>query len=423
MISPVWEEFHSTSMINENTMFCLRIPKKEDQINVKAEMLSLKPELLLFLRKLHTIHVIVDERKEGALYDFSLRREDNTDNVQHGYTTTQLSRYDTSPAAAASSETLVVFRHTTQSMPEETKRPGIKQTEVVLAFPTVFDNISRMTFNFLPIRDFGFPFLLQADFMTNNNREDINHHNKWNHALLTVAANLLVQCIRVFNKAETPQMRTFKYAWPQFIRPIHTASDTIMVPFFPGLRKQLNDEPVLESRSGHLAAPTSLAVLSERWFDRRAPPQPLFNERHHLELYISENYNQSALSALGLKQQNASYYAALLKKLPPEQLQQKSPEWHSSMAEALLKHPPISSSSLRGIKMIPLREGGWVSMARDEQAPIYFPDRISQVHVPDGVELQIVDPSAVEYIHRRLLFKKMNIQDLDPFQVSELIVK
>lgn len=423
MISPVWEQFKRTDMMDEQTMFCLRIPQKADQIHVKAEMLSLKPELLLFLRKLRTINVIVNDRRERVVYKFSVHRVDNTDDIQHGYTTTQLSRVDASPLQPTILDTLVVFRHTTQSMPEEAKRPGLKQTEVLIAFPTVFDGSSRMTFNFLPIRDFGLTFLLHADFITNINREDIIHHNKWNEALLTVAVDLVVKCIKDFNKARTTQMQNFKYTWPHFVKATHAASDTIMANFLPDLRKRLSKEPVLESRAEHLATPASLNILPERWAnDGGNPPLPLFREQHHLASFVSTHYDHVDLASLSVKAQNPPYFAGLLKKMPPAQLHEKSLEWHAKLAQAMNETPVLVPKHLNDIKIIPLRDGTWATPANGEQA-IYYPDADNKVDVPGGIEIRIVDPRAAMQPARNALFKRLMVQKLDNQQVCGLILE
>lgn len=422
MISPQWEQFNHTSMMEDRTMFCLHVPAKDDLVNVKGEMLGLKPELLLFLRKLRKINIKIAQEEDHVVHEFSLHREDNTDNIQDGYSTTRLSRSDVLPSQQLASDELVVFRHTTSSMPEEAKRIDIKHSEIVLALPLGSSTCSRPTFNFLPIRDYGFPFLLHADFITTVNREDINHHNNWNHALVTASADLFVQCINTINRVDTEEMLALKYQWPRFIKPTHTAPDTIMADFFTNLRDRLKKERVLISQAGQLTKPGSLSILPKRWVDNSTPAQPLFRELQHRKQYISTSYAPAEISRLGLKEEPGKYFANLLKKLPAGYLQQQSIEWHSMIATAMIIAPPVPPTCLQDIAMIPLRDGNWIAAGSSDHA-IYFPDTSNNVHVPDGIQVRIVETGAAEDSSRKSLFRKLGVRDLDNKQVCHLILE
>lgn len=421
MISPVVEDFKHTSMLQEQTMFCLHIPQKEDLANVRKEMHTLKPELLLFLRKLRKIRVVMAEKESQIEHEFLLHRQDDVDDLQScGYTTTQLARSDLAPLPKFTTDQLVVFRHTTQSMPEEAKREGIKHSEIVLAFPLDGNISSRPVYNFLPIANYGFPFLLHADFITTVNRESINHHNNWNMALVSATIDMFIQCINAFNKIQTVQMQALRYQWPSLIAAKY-AKGTIMKDFFDGLVGRLKEERVLLTWSGQLARPSSLIILPERWLDHNTPALPLFAEPQHLRLYASSDYGPE-ISRLGPGEESGSYFADLLKKLPPAKLQQQSQEWHSMIAAAMLVAPPVAPTCLHGIKMIPLRGGSWASSAGGSHA-IYFPDTSNNVHVPDGIEVRIVASSAAADPDRRSLFRKLGVQDLDTRQVCNLILE
>jgi len=60
----------------------------------------------------------------------------------------------------------------------EERRKDIEETEIVLAFPlnedeTADTNNEQFVFAYLPVRKYGFKFIIQADFLLPVSREDI----------------------------------------------------------------------------------------------------------------------------------------------------------------------------------------------------------------------------------------------------------
>lgn len=109
----------------------------------------------MFLRKIRSIRAIIashDEKKK--LHEFTLGRQDSR---PKGLETTSLIGQDILPTKAKEQEVMVVFRQNVIDMPPELKRRGITESEVVLAFHKDDTMKSRPTFNFLPIRQYGFP--------------------------------------------------------------------------------------------------------------------------------------------------------------------------------------------------------------------------------------------------------------------------
>jgi hypothetical protein len=102
--------------------------------------------------------------------------------------------------------------------PDE-KRPGILDSEIVLAFPV--DDVGRAlaspdcaTFAFLPIRSFGFRFCVQADFLLSSAREDIQTARPWNSALRDAIAPAFVASLEHF-RSRPALARTFLRFLPQ----------------------------------------------------------------------------------------------------------------------------------------------------------------------------------------------------------------
>ena len=164
MIVPIWCDFNSTRLVSERTMFCLRIPDIEDRNTVKADLLKLRTELLIFLRKLRKIDVrIYDTEMAKPSFGFALSRKQPPE--PQPQTIVTLVRNDLVGVTVEQSEELFVSKLVLESMPTEAKRDGVRATEIVLAFPTAPSAQKlkpRPVYNFLPICTFG--FTVRLDF-------------------------------------------------------------------------------------------------------------------------------------------------------------------------------------------------------------------------------------------------------------------
>ena len=164
MIVPVWCEFNHTKPVSERTMFGLRIPDIGDRNTVKADLLRLRNELLLFLRKLRKIDVrIYDAGMEKPSFGFTLTRKQPLESQPQ--TVVTLARSSLVGATVRHSEELFLSKMVLEGRPIEAKREGIRSTEIVMAFPTspsVQPRESRPVYNFLPIRTYGFSVRLDS---------------------------------------------------------------------------------------------------------------------------------------------------------------------------------------------------------------------------------------------------------------------
>ncbi|KAJ9663682.1 hypothetical protein H2198_000694 [Neophaeococcomyces mojaviensis] len=120
-----------------------------DEHELRRELSSLDPRMLMFLRKLR--HIKVEFVKNGLVtWKTELKRADglvyDEPAVQlfHG---SKIMRY-------------VVSTHTVRNLPEDARRPGVHESDIVLAFPiSQADDPPLETekaYAFLPIRDFSF---------------------------------------------------------------------------------------------------------------------------------------------------------------------------------------------------------------------------------------------------------------------------
>ncbi|WP_027880318.1 sacsin N-terminal ATP-binding-like domain-containing protein [Mesoflavibacter zeaxanthinifaciens] len=88
-----------------------------------------------------------------------------------------------------------------KSIPE--KLGSLSSTRITFASQIKDDDIVKLEksqsilYNYLPTSDqrFGFPFLINADFITNTSREFILKENKWNHYLMFHIGKKCIECI------------------------------------------------------------------------------------------------------------------------------------------------------------------------------------------------------------------------------------
>ena len=158
------------------------------------------------------------------------------------------------------------------------KRPGIERSAVVLAFPVDAIGAARPepashVFAFLPIRQMGFKFPIQADFILNSSREEVLTDRPWNQSLREGVAVVFSHAIEVFKKTEALGLTYLKYI---------PAEGEVADPFFRTVRAaiigKLTTTACLPSASGVWKQPSELRI-SEKNF------RTLFPSKTALDLF------------------------------------------------------------------------------------------------------------------------------------------
>ncbi|KAK3620297.1 hypothetical protein LTR22_025653 [Elasticomyces elasticus] len=438
MIAPEWEEMPlpNKQYVPERTVFCLRIPSDDGPVHtlddehedarttVEEGLRALKPELLVFLRNLRNISIDVWTSYNIPEYGFKIHREDT---LEKGIRVTTLSHITKGVGSAVKQKTLLVFENSIAGMPNEEKRPGVTETSVVLAFP-VTDNDeplikSQDTFAFLPIRSYGLTFLLQADFILTTAREDIRIKRAWNTRLVKAAAECFVSSVREFNATGT-----LKYSWPQFVKSLDTASNTVFKGFFnKTLLPLLKRSKVLESRQLTFEAPMTqhgraMQVIPPVFTE--AGGKALFMGLAGPKSYVSPLYNRDDLAALGVQEMTATDFRDALHgyvTADAKTFQTRRDEWHSKLATAIC-HADPSGNAFRAIGLVPLRGGKWVNKNSAATKPFFFSDLEGSTVVPSGIEVAMIDTKAASSRPRRDLYVALDAQSLNVSRVYEMIV-
>lgn len=143
------------------------------------------------------------------------------------------------------------------------KRVGIERSAVVLAFPVDTTGAAKPepashVFAFLPIRQMGFKFAIQADFILNSSREEVLTDRPWNQLLRAGVAEVFSSAVETFKKTEPLALSYLKYI---------PAEGEVVDPFFRSLRKSIIDKlagaKCLLSASGDWKKPTELRIAEK----------------------------------------------------------------------------------------------------------------------------------------------------------------
>ncbi|KAF4633144.1 hypothetical protein G7Y89_g4978 [Cudoniella acicularis] len=414
MINPIWED-PPDGIPPQHTSFCLQL--SNDSIHFKRDELikdlhSTDSRVLIFLNKLEELHLSI-------LSDTEPRWE---------ITLTKKVGHKNGIPIITLKENHKVLEYVVSK--DQVELPieggtGHRISEIILAFPLVdSDNQTETTeaepqkvYAFLPVRDYGFKFLLQADFALTANREDLDESHPRNKLLYKAIQN-------AFKKAvEDLSSSILRYSWLRYLPRARPA----------GLLRWLGLEiecslfhlPILESCAGLMTPPTSLKFIPLKFRDNMGIPFTLCSDTE--AKYLSPKYHAQfaeALTAIGVKELS---FDAFLEDLDwfannnYQQFQQKVPEWHSQLAQALLPELGTTSSltALKRVKIIPLRGGEWVSA---ENNTIFFSENNSQVSIPDGIQVLVVDPAVARDSHRQNLFTGLGVKQHDTSNICRLIM-
>ncbi|XP_078257611.1 LOW QUALITY PROTEIN: uncharacterized protein LOC144594664 [Rhinoraja longicauda] len=164
------------------------LPLKPQNQQMQNLFHDIDPSLLLFLHRLRSITII--NKVKGQ--DFVVTRKDLANNILEVKHRTGADHW------------LVV-----KSTLEATQiKDNVECTELALAFKLVTEKRSRgprsqpekqPVFAFLPLRSFGFRFIIQGDFDIPSSREDIDRDSPWNQWLRSEIPQLFLKAMETFN--------------------------------------------------------------------------------------------------------------------------------------------------------------------------------------------------------------------------------
>ena len=284
---------------------------------------------------------------------------------------------------------------------------SIDQATIILAFPVDKHDEpvlkQQYTYAFLPLRRAGLKFLVQSDFVTQANREDVVH-SKRNKAILKGVAKAFTDAMVMFCKR--PSLR---YQWMRYL-PEDSISDEFWRTLWPLVREKLEQTPILEPWSGNgLYKPSKLEKLYERVIDKDR--NPLLPDLEGAEVYLSPKYTEEDFQILKRLGTTMLQWSKLVDRLDADlrssggskwRYMKNNADWRTQICKLLSRVFAGKSQCLldqqkrlRTLALIPLYDGSWVSSA--SEIKVYFP-KTTGVSIPADLGLDLVYPVAVENV-------------------------
>ncbi|RSL91902.1 hypothetical protein CDV31_015378 [Fusarium ambrosium] len=419
MIAPIIDDFPQQTK-QKCTSILLELEKDCDEQRIVEEMKSYDDKILLFLRRLRRLDIDCNPGGKDGRFQRTFTR-----GTQPAENPSMMSLMNNGVA-----KHYFVWRHTAKDLPFETRRPGITTSEIVLAFPNTGVNGDepvlpviepQNVYSFLPIRNYGFSFLLQADFLLPANREDVHVDSKWNIHLRDQAFEAFMDAVRHMDGLNN----SLGHSWVRYAPTTLSQSE-----FFEKLRDNISHEleygRSLESMAGHKKQPGNLIMVSEDWRDDDG--RPLVMDTNNEDQFLAAKYhdpeNEKYLLRLGVKVMSDNVFIdrliRLLQKCPRSILEEKSNAWHASLARIICQKSLYSRYDTRmsSLPIIPLRGGEWVSRNRDN---VYLPSS-SESAIPEGITMIIVDDEAAADPDRRKLYELLKVPVVTNYHIKVAIV-
>ncbi|KAH7129049.1 hypothetical protein EDB81DRAFT_860037 [Dactylonectria macrodidyma] len=399
MIAPVWHEFPERKKKGW-TSILLKLSDNCNQQAIIDELQSYDPRILLFLRRLRKLSLRVDN---GFLSPSNFK--------------TVLSRGDRPPTNPAmmtlkkdrAESNYFVWRHQVNDLPMEERRPGITSSEIVIAFPLSKDKTEPLVerqsvYAFLPIRDYGFNFLLQADFLLPATREDITADSAWNQALLEAAETAYVEAMVHMSSLSTKLRRSLVH----FI-PAQPLVSSALSGFRDGIIEQLKATAIVETQTGDFRPPSEITLIPKSYCDHTGKPFVAAHAYNSLSNQYSEA-EQVPLRQLGLvAMTQQTFLEGLRNELemnPTAFFKNRDKAWHAQFCQTI---EAMSHWHRQSLNLIPLRSGKWVKPAA---GAIFFAKRFGgDSSIPERIDIQVVDPDAASDSVRRKFFTTLGVKE------------
>ncbi|KAL4248732.1 hypothetical protein ABKN59_007186 [Abortiporus biennis] len=381
MIAPIWT---GEAIESGWTVFRLQLTPQIDSHLLVTYLHDVKPSLLLFLRKLRKLEITCD----GETTTFS--RRDLKDNI------TCLDRTD---GCTKESFYYLVFRHKLEISTTEEKRSHLKESEVVLAFPITSAKVpvigNQMVHAFLPLRSYGFSFLIQADFLTAASREDILADSRWNQQLLTGVVDAFLRTIPVFQLTHSLELSWLRYI-PSGI------ADSFMKSVENTPSPRLRDMEIVKCIDGCYRRPCTVIIPGLPFC--MSDGHPLVNScapLYYISPHYHDNYDLPHLRRLGVSDMSFTHLINWLKSQSSTFFKEQTVEWHEKLCTTLLTAPwHIHGTSIKTLPIVPLEDGEWYSA---DSSGIFF--RADLDTIPLGLGIRFASKLDHQSSQQALLIK------------------
>ncbi|KAI0546337.1 hypothetical protein F4679DRAFT_416227 [Xylaria curta] len=397
------------------TSILLQLNSKIDVDQLVEELRTLDGRILMFLQNLKQVLVKIVEAN-GSVTEITLRQKSQYPAELGGSEICSVEPDNLSP--------YLIFRHHVQSLPMEQKRKGSHDSEIVIAFPIgLWDSTSlagsrrpNSVYSFLPVRDYGFEFVLHADFLLVPSREEIDQESEWNRCL---RQQIPIAFLHSLTKLRHSRLR---YLWPYYV-PSKPKIENFFQHVWSETLALLSRSPILESVHGTLVVPSSLSLVPKELAGPNG--QPLIPAAVSKFTYISASYPVNiryALENIGVRLLSAEDFLEDLFSFVkgfPEKFQSMPAEWHSCLARVLDPLVNDYEDRIMTLPFVQLRDGTLAS----PKSGLLFALTTEHMTVPKEIHALVVKVDTDEDQSRRILLQKLGAQTLDNASICKIILE
>ncbi|KAL2817700.1 hypothetical protein BDW59DRAFT_165856 [Aspergillus cavernicola] len=331
----------------------------------------------------------------------------------------------------------VYFRKRVTGLPPRESRPVPTDVEMVLAFPVDGQVVSTQPFAhaYLPLRAVGLNFLVQSDFVTQDNRE-VLAVCPWNDHLLSHLHGVFFAALE--NLSSMPEVTNI---WLRFL-PSGDITDPQWSDFYNSVRKHFKHLRVFQTRKGTLKSLEEVRYLLPEHCDDDG--DPLFSDTQE-DIYLSSQYAEyyDLLRPFGLQPVSSHqlldrFRLYLDGPLPIFQFggrlsnvsfhgKRHDEDWHARVALLLLswmdspQDPMVRAINL--LQVVPVHDVSSPTLLRfgnPKNRAIYFPHDSKGNLIPKSL-VDSVPRSMVLNGPRKQLFARLGVKHAEPSLVIERI--
>ncbi|XP_039509577.1 protein NO VEIN isoform X2 [Pimephales promelas] len=408
----------------------IHLPLRSENYQTKNLFHDVHPSLLLFLHRLRSITIFNEAEKRLV----SMTRRDLSHNIL------EVSH------SGGEERWLVVKR---MLYPKKIKE-DVESTELALAFQLSGSTScdvkpeKQPVFAFLPLRSFGFRFIIQGDFDIPSSREDVDRDSSWNQWLRSEIPLLFVHAMDVFS--QHPEFRGLE-GLCYFLQFIPQPSE--ILDFFNPVANQilqlLKGRPCLpakEDRDGgvEFKQPSQLAVCPDRLIQEVIGGEDLCRSLSlsYLHPALQSRLSSSLLTALGVHRLRAAEIITVTCSMARELVQHGRLNSEPDLARlarllvcglrALEPEYEVDAllQTLREVPMIPLADGSVVSLSSEG---VFFPlSDVTQAGTDLKAlyqDLNTVEPRLLACLDElgnsqvREVLRRLGVHELEPQQVLQ----
>ena len=408
ILIPHWVEKVPNYVDQSETNIVLPIGSKgKDEIDEYVNQIH--PTLLLFLRKLRVIQVenkVLGKSKKIERYD-----SNGVIEIRHG---TKKSYWK-----------IVRKLVTVPDHIDEERRKDIHETEIVLAFPLSNDGSAKTTekqhvFAFLPIRQYGFRFIIQGDFLLPIGREDIINDNDWNIWLRDSLVSVFLGAIEQF-KAD----KKLKHTFYNYIPVEEDVEDNFFAQVVEQTYKELQSTECLLTESNQWKKPADVLMADDdvRKLITNDDLQSFFNKE-----YLSKRVKvtKNILQKLNVDEFLVGRLLECLKN--HDWIEKQDIKWFARLYYYLSRQELTDKqiALLKELSILKLENGGLTSTKEDY---IFLPFSRRGKEYGFEHELRVIKRSILESVKKlekkdktsrvRDFFEKLGVKSPRPYEIVE----